>query len=187
MSGTLWVVIGASGAGKDTLLRQLAHEVREAARIRIARRWITRAAHASEDHLAIDDARFDALLAQDAFALHWAANGARYGIGREIDAWLAAGDAVVVNGSRAHLAQVFARYPQARVVQVRVRPELLAARLAARGRESSAEIAARIARSAALEAQDAASAHRVDTIDNNADPERAARALRRLIEGAAPG
>ena len=81
MNGCLVVMVGASGAGKDSLLRWLAQHLHGAVPVRIAQRWITRAAHASEDHLALDAARFEAMRAAGDFALHWTAHGTGYGIG----------------------------------------------------------------------------------------------------------
>lgn len=54
--------------------------------------------------------------AEGAFALSWQANGLSYGIPREIDDWLAAGEDVLVNGSRGHLAQTRLRNPFDRYV-----------------------------------------------------------------------
>lgn len=65
-----------------------------------------------------------------------------------MDAWLAGGAAVIVNGSRAHLPQAHARYPALTAVEIRVDPALLTHRLAGRGRESEADIAQRLARAA---------------------------------------
>ena len=56
------------------------------------------------------------------FALRWSSHGLRYGIGVEMDAWLAGGAAVIVNGSRAHLPQAHARYPALTAVEIRVDP-----------------------------------------------------------------
>ncbi len=181
MNGCLVVMVGASGAGKDSLLRWLAQHLDGAVPVRIAQRWITRAAHASEDHLALDAARFEAMRAAGDFALHWTAHGTGYGIGREIDRQLAQGDTVVINGSRAHLAAALARYPQAQVVLVRVRPEVLAARLRARGRETMAQIEDRLARHAALDAPLAIDPARVHRLDNDGALDDAGRRLLAIL------
>lgn len=82
-------------------------------------------------------------------ALSWHANGLYYGVGVEIDLWLHAGFDVVVNGSRAHLAQAKARYASALLpVCLQVSPDILRERLQARGRENGVEIAARLERAA---------------------------------------
>lgn len=79
-------------------------------------------------------------------ALHWHSHGLHYGIGIEIETWLAQGLRVVVNGSREYLRHAVARYPALCAVHVRVRPEVLGKRLRQRGRESEDAIAARLAR-----------------------------------------
>jgi ribose 1,5-bisphosphokinase len=70
------------------------------------------------------------------------------GIAREIDDWLADGQDVLVNGSRGHLQQARERYPTLLVLLLTVEPGVLCQRLLARGRESVAEIDARLARNA---------------------------------------
>ena len=56
---------------------------------------------------------------------------------------------MLVNGSRAHLAQARARYASALLpVCLQVSPEVLRSRLQSRGRESEKEIAQRLARAA---------------------------------------
>jgi ribose 1,5-bisphosphokinase PhnN len=63
---------------------------------------------------------------------------------------LARGCDVLFNGSRAALPAARAVFPDLRVILVTAPRELLADRLAARGRESRAEIAARLDRGAFL-------------------------------------
>ena len=72
---------------------------------------------------------------------------------REIDDWLAAGDDVLVNGSRAHLAQARERYPTSLVLLLTVDQAVLRQRLIARGRESLADIEERLARNARFTAE----------------------------------
>jgi ribose 1,5-bisphosphokinase len=79
--------------------------------------------------------------------LHWQANGLHYGIRREELAPLQSGSWVIVNGSRAHLADALRRFPDLRVLHVRASEETLRRRLHARGRETPEAIEARIARS----------------------------------------
>ena len=53
----------------------------------------------------------DAMRHAGQFALHWQSHGLHYGIGIEIDGWLAQGHAVVVNGSRGYLKSALLRLP----------------------------------------------------------------------------
>lgn len=146
-------MIGASGAGKDSLLRWLTRAIESGQAsnaIRIAQRIITRPPEPNEAHVAIDDATFAAWRAQSRFALCWEAHGLQYGIGTIIDVWLAQGSTVIVNGSRGNLSQALARYPDAGVLEIQVAPSVQAQRLQDRGREDAASIAARLARTPAL-------------------------------------
>lgn len=78
----------------------------EGTAIRFARRTITRPIAAQRERQAVvGAAQLEAMRARGEFALYWRANGHRYGIGREILDWLAAGETVVVNGSRGHLRE----------------------------------------------------------------------------------
>jgi phosphonate metabolism protein PhnN/1,5-bisphosphokinase (PRPP-forming) len=140
----MWVaVVGPSGAGKDTLLSRLRVEVMDDPRFHFARRAITRSADAGgEAHEAVDESAFD----RRDFVLQWRAHGLRYGIPRDE---APAGKVVVMNLSRALLAEAAEKHPLL-VAEITAPPEVLAARLAARGRESAEDIAARLAREAPL-------------------------------------
>ncbi len=104
-TGLFVAIVGPSGAGKDALIRGLAARLGEADQIVFARRVVTRAADAFEDHETLAEAEFLAARAQGRFALSWSAHGLHYGVPREIEARLAAGLAVVCNLSRAAVAE----------------------------------------------------------------------------------
>ncbi|NKC31510.1 phosphonate metabolism protein/1,5-bisphosphokinase (PRPP-forming) PhnN [Roseomonas sp. BU-1] len=145
-------VVGPSGAGKDTLMQAARARLAGDARFVFARRCITRPAEAGgEDHLPMTEDAFLAARDAGAFALWWPAHGLFYGIPVAMEADLAAGRVVVANLSRAVLAEAAARYP-VRVLNITAPLPVLAARLEARGREDAADIAARLAREAALPA-----------------------------------
>ena len=139
----LVLVVGPSGAGKDTLLAAARGALRHDARFGFARRVITRPVDAGgEDHEAITEQEF---AARD-FALQWQAHGLRYGIPAEV---IGDREVVVANVSRTVVAEAAERF-SSRVIEVTAPPELRAARLAARGREDEADVAARLARPAKL-------------------------------------
>lgn len=151
MSGRLIYLMGPSGSGKDSLLNAARERLAERNCV-IARRVITRSAEAvGEDAIGVSPAEFDQQEAAGAFSLSWRANGLAYGIPRQIDDWLAAGQDVLVNGSRGHLAQARQRYPELLAILLQVDEAALRQRLQARGRESAEQIEARLARSRELQ------------------------------------
>ncbi|MEW5668601.1 phosphonate metabolism protein/1,5-bisphosphokinase (PRPP-forming) PhnN [Pseudomonas putida] len=161
-TGRLIFLVGPSGSGKDSLI-DASREQLALAGVEIARRVITRSAEAKgEAAQGVTPEQFDTLRAQGAFAMHWRANGLDYGIPRQVDQWLAAGRAVLVNGSRAYLPEARQRYPDLLAVLVEVKPEVLRQRLLARGRETAEEVEQRLARSARLQAAADPSVHVLD-------------------------
>lgn len=177
MSGRLIYLIGPSGSGKDSLLDAARTRLAERG-CRIVRRVITRSAEAvGEAALGVSMQQFTEMQAQGAFALSWQANGLAYGIPREIDDWLAAGDDVLVNGSRGHLPQTRERYPNVLVVLLTVNEAVLRQRLLARGRESVAEIDQRLARNARFGERLLAEDPKVHLLDNSGPLERTVEGL----------
>lgn len=153
VEGRLFYVIGPSGSGKDTLLRYVRERLARNSDVVFAHRYITRPFDAGgENHIALTDEEFDARVAGGLFAMHWASHGCRYGIGREINLWLAKGCNVIMNGSRAHLMFARQSYPELVPVWIEVSPEVLEQRLRARARETEDEILARLTRAASYSA-----------------------------------
>jgi ribose 1,5-bisphosphokinase len=147
MIGTLFYVVGPSGVGKDSLLAYVREQAAGRHPLIFAHRYITRPASAGgENHVAVTPSEFARMRTLGLFALHWESHGLGYGLGIEIDAWLARGANVVMNGSRAYLAEASRRYPGLCVVLIEADPQVLRARLESRGRESAEEITQRIAR-----------------------------------------
>ena len=141
-SGSLVLVVGSSGAGKDSVLRFARARLGGDSRFSFPKRVITRPADtASEDHETTDDHGFEMLATGDVFALQWEAHDLKYGVRRTIEDDLAQGRIVSVNVSRTIVAEAAKHYP-AIVVEIFADPDVLAARIAARGRESE-EAAAR--------------------------------------------
>ncbi|WP_110630906.1 ribose 1,5-bisphosphokinase [Salinicola salarius] len=142
--GRLIYVMGASGVGKDSLLRELARRRPDAL---VAHRYITRASGGAENCIELSREAFHWRREQGLFCLSWSAHGLDYGVGIEIEAWLAAGHTVVLNGSRRALERARQRFGAVLMpVLVVADAEVLRRRLIARGRETPAEIEARLAR-----------------------------------------
>lgn len=179
-SGRLFYIMGASGAGKDTLLRGCRDRSCKDLSPLVAHRYITRKPDGgTEDHVWLSDAEFEQRVAMEAFAMHWSANGFLYGIGREIDQWLAQGGQVLVNGSRSYLDKARSHYGGILIpVLISVDPDLLKKRLFLRGRECAEEIEARIFRARELEQQ---LPQDCLVIENNGDAEEAVSRLLAVI------
>jgi ribose 1,5-bisphosphokinase len=146
--GCLVLVVGPSGAGKDTLLNAARAACAGDGGIHFVRRGVTREASAAEDHASFTETAFAEALADGAFSFWWEAHGLRYGVPVSIEADLAAGLTVVCNVSRTIVAGLRERYPQCCVVLITAPEEVRRARVAARDRAGDGDPAKRATRAA---------------------------------------
>jgi ribose 1,5-bisphosphokinase len=175
--GTLVVVVGPSGAGKDTLIalaRQLCTE--DTTRIVFPRRVVTRPSSIAEAHDTLTPEEFAAAARAGAFAFSWGAHGLHYALPIAIDADLKEGRTVVCNVSRGVIRILRARYAKVVVVLVTAPKDALLARLAGRGREDNHDMAERLERAAEDFAPDV-------MIENVGDPLIGARRLAEVLRG----
>jgi ribose 1,5-bisphosphokinase len=145
--GCLVLVVGPSGAGKDSVM----HGAREALignrDFVFPRRFVTRLnVPAAEDHVSMTEMEFAIAVAEDAFCLWWGAHGNYYGIGQAVEGDIAAGAIVVINCSRTAIADACSRFRRVSVVEITAPPEVLVARIVARGRETAEQAQQRVAR-----------------------------------------
>jgi ribose 1,5-bisphosphokinase len=145
--GRLVLVVGPSGAGKDTLLRLAQAACVDDRNVVFPRRVVTRASSADEDNIAVSPDEFARARDHGEFAVHWDAHGHSYALPLEINGDIRAGRAVVVNVSRTVIAALRQAYANVVVVAITAPPEVLAQRLAARARHSDGNIADRLTRS----------------------------------------
>jgi guanylate kinase len=143
--GRLALVVGPSGAGKDTLLDLARAAHKDNPHVVFARRVITRQPM-GEDHDTLDAEAFVQALQNGAFLLAWRAHGLHYGLPVSLRDDLRAGRLVVANVSRAVIPEAEALGANLTVLNVTAAPEVLARRIAARGRESHADIELRLKR-----------------------------------------
>ena len=174
--GRLILVVGPSGAGKDTLLGRARTAFADDSRIVFLRRVVTREASSSEDNDEMSPEAFRHARMRGDFAVHWEAHGHCYGLPRAIDDDIGAGRTVVANVSRAVVDGMRRSYADVTVVAVTAPPEVLAERLAARARGSDGRLADRLGRAAEDAAPDV-------TIANIGDVEHHAGELVRVIRG----
>lgn len=183
MSGHLYYLMGASGSGKDSLLQGCRDRLDHNHNAVIAHRYITRAADAGgENHIHLTESEFVLRRDNGMFCMHWASHGHLYGIGKEVETWIALGLNVIINGSRHYLPEALARFDCITPIMVEVDTAHLKNRLLKRGRESQTEIDLRLAQHTSLLHQlpDASMLH----IDNNHSLEAGVNALMQIITAA---
>jgi phosphonate metabolism protein PhnN/1,5-bisphosphokinase (PRPP-forming) len=147
LPGKLVLVVGPSGAGKDSLLRHAAEALARESHIVFPRRVITRASRdETEAHDTMTAEQFRKAKARGDFALSWDAHGLHYGIPAAILRDLGDGRTVAVNVSRAIIAETAEHLPNMAVLHVTAPVTVIAERLARRGRETAEDIAKRMAR-----------------------------------------
>jgi ribose 1,5-bisphosphokinase len=176
--GRLLLVVGPSGAGKDTLLGLARTACADDPNIVFPRRVITRPASDSEENEEVSLEAFQHALAQGECAAHWEAHGHCYALRRGIDDELRAGRTVIANVSRTVVDLLRRDYADVLVVSITAPRQVLAERLAARSRVSDGKIEARLGRTV-----DENSSRPDATIVNTGSADYHARQLVRIIKG----
>lgn len=144
--GRLVLVVGPSGAGKDTLIGLARAACAADAGIVFPRRVVTREASSFEDNEQMSHEVFRQAQAQGEFAMHWEAHGHCYGLRRTIAGDIRAGRTVVANVSRMVIKAMRCTFAAVTVVSITAPPEILAERLAMRSRGSDGQVADRLNR-----------------------------------------
>ncbi|KXF76944.1 ribose-phosphate pyrophosphokinase [Paramesorhizobium deserti] len=148
-NGVFVAVVGPSGSGKDTILSYARERLEQRPEFHFVRRIVTRTADGdTEEHDTLNEQAFDAALQSGAFSLHWNAHGLRYALPKSVDHHVENGSVVIANVSRSTLGGLGAIYANVRIVHLNAAPEVLARRLAQRGREDAAAIEERLRRGA---------------------------------------
>ncbi len=174
--GRLVLVVGPSGAGKDTLLGLARTASADDASIVFVRRVVTRAASSAEDNEQMSPDAFREAKARGDFAVDWEAHGHAYGLPRSIEDDIRAGRNVVANVSRTVIPVLRHAYANVVVVSITAPADVLAERLAMRKRGSDGNIAQRLTRTVEDAEPDA-------TIVNVSSADYHARQLLRIIRG----
>ena len=164
--GTLFLVVGPSGAGKDSLIDGAKAALGGNAQYVFPRRYITRPIDAGgENHIPLSEEAFDSMHERGGMVLSWQAHKLHYGVPATVTQHLDHGRHVIVNVSRTVLDEARERFAPVKVLSISVDPEVLAQRLKARGRENAADIKRRVQRAGDFEIKGAD----VIDIDNGGD------------------
>jgi len=176
--GRLVLVVGPSGAGKDTLLGVAKAACADDRTVVFPRRVITREASASEDNDEVSIGTFQEALARGDYAMHWEAHGHCYALSRATEDEIRSGRTVVANVSRTVIGAARRAYADVVVVLITAPPNVLAERIAMRARSSDGIAENRLRRTV----EDASAVPDV-TIVNTGSAEYHARRLVRIIKG----
>jgi ribose 1,5-bisphosphokinase len=145
-TGRYIYVMGASGAGKDSVMAYARAHLPSASNVVFSHRYVTRAAELGhENYVSLNIDEFEMRRRKGFFRFDWQAHGLSYGIGIEAEIWRRTGVDVVVSGSRTH----FATLPVSEDIQpvlIDAPVEILRQRLTMRGREDAAAIEERLQR-----------------------------------------
>ena len=144
--GRLVLVVGPSGAGKDTLIAHARAACAGGRTVVFPKRIVTRPPSPFEDNAFMTVSDFEQAVSRGDFALWWSAHGHNYAIPLAIDHEVEAGRTVVCNVSRTVIAAARQRYANVVTVLVTAPFELLQSRLAARARGSDGRLADRLDR-----------------------------------------
>ena len=145
--GLLFLVIGNSGSGKDTLIRAVLDRYpSDRKQILTPKRYITREPSETESNISITPNEFRKLSLEGKFALEWHIYGLSYGVPLIIDEWLFSGHPVIINVSREIIQEARAKYNNVKVIFIDVPLEISIKRLKDRGRETGNQLTKRIER-----------------------------------------
>ena len=145
--GTLFLVIGNSGSGKDSIMTGAIEKYPEDMKeCFLTKRYITRPPSEFEDNYTITEDKFKEMDKEGKFALKWHIYHLHYGVPVEIDEWLEKGHPVFVNVSRTIIPEARKLYENLKVIFIEVPYEITLKRVKKRGREKGELLEERIKR-----------------------------------------
>lgn len=172
MKRKIILIVGPSGAGKDTLLRYANITFKD--KLNFVKRYITRQADLNESNYFIDEDAFKVLEDNNYFASHWSAHGNFYGIPKKF----------IVNGmniisiSRSRIKDFESQYGDVYTINITISKEQLKQRLLSRARESEEEIEKRLSRN-----YEKIEAKNLIEFDNSGSLEESKNKFIKLLEG----
>ena len=167
IGGKLFFIVGNSGSGKDSLIREVLNNYpKELTPLIFPKRFITRPPSPdTEDFISIAEDEFKEMLNRGEFVFHWRTYHKFYGVQKDIMENIEAGHSVLVNVSRMILEEAKKNYKFLRIIFVYVPFEITAQRIKEREREDSKELQERLERARKNQYLDIADF----TVDNSGD------------------
>ena len=135
--GQLFLLIGNSGSGKDSILNDvLSTWPKNQTPIKVPQRFITRPSHMTEPFFSVSPEEFQKMKTNNEFSLTWHIYDLDYGVPKLVEDWLSDGMIVVINVSRTIIPEARRIFPDLKVIFVKVPFEITLARVKSRGREA---------------------------------------------------
>lgn len=143
----LIIIVGASGAGKDSLLKAAKDHFRDHPNIHFVRRYITRKPGEFEDNFYVDDVAFEILKDHGFFFSYWYAHELKYGVPKQAVESLKEDETMIVSISRTKIRDFEERFSgHVTTVNVTADEAIIKQRLERRKREDSMQIHTRLQR-----------------------------------------
>lgn len=148
MVGRLFLIVGNSGSGKDSILEYAADHWDDTRRdLIVPKRYITRPASPdTEDYHSVTRDEYEQMDTAGDFFLGWESYGILYGVHRDVLRDIEKGKLVIVNVSRQIIEDTKKRFPTMKTIFVWVPLELTIQRIKDRGRENEEQMHKRIQR-----------------------------------------
>lgn len=138
--GVLFLLIGNSGSGKDSILNEvLSSWPQNYIPIKVPQRYITRPSHKTEPFISVSPEDFIKMKNNHEFSLTWHIYDLDYGVPKLVEKWLSDGFIVIINVSRTIILEARQKFPDLKVIFVKVPYEITLARVKSRGREAEDE------------------------------------------------
>ncbi|MFX1278052.1 MAG: phosphonate metabolism protein/1,5-bisphosphokinase (PRPP-forming) PhnN [Promethearchaeota archaeon] len=145
--GILFLIVGNSGSGKDSIISGVIQKYPSSLkRIYAPKRYITREPSEFETNIPVSPEMFNEMELQGKFALKWSIYGLNYGIPVEIENYLEKGNPVIINVSRTIVKEAKEKYKNVKVIFIEVPFDITYQRIKNRKRERQDLLKERIER-----------------------------------------
>lgn len=145
--GHLVLVVGPSGAGKDSVINGAKLHFANSPGVVFPRRVVTRKSVAlAEDHDTLTELQFSTAVSNGEFSIWWKAHDNSYGIPHSIEGDIRSGRTIIFNCSRDVIAEAAAKFLKVTIVEITAPRDVLVERIIGRGRENREQAILRVSR-----------------------------------------